>query len=219
MKDRFKLKHLDIILDESNKDIATLMVDILDYKNSLFGKAKFFVKNFSKLKVITTELENMDFESIPLNKNSHIKCPNSINEISYLQMLNLKGLIENETELSMSNYMANVIAIATYSENRSSLYKPDSKSFNLYIENLMNISMIDMIGLYTHILKDIEKTTKDWNERFMSVEVIDKDLEDAGGAGLSQFNVINTIKGICQDFNIDDEMAMYKSYSLVMTNS
>ena len=72
MKEKFKLKHLDIILDESNKDIATLMVDILDYKNSLFGKAKFFVKNFSKLKVITTELENMDFESIPLNKNSHI---------------------------------------------------------------------------------------------------------------------------------------------------
>jgi hypothetical protein len=219
MKEKFKLKHLDIVLAEGEKDIATLMVDILGYKNSIFGKAKFFVKNFLKIKVITSELENIDFNSIPLNEDSHIKRPNSINEISYLQMLNLKGLTQNENNLSMSNYMAKVIAISTYSENRVSLYKPDSKSFENYVENIMNVSMFDMIALYTWILNDIKVTSKEWEERFMSVEVVDNDLEKAGGAGLSQFNVLFTIINICKDFNVNDEDAMYKSYNLVMTNS
>lgn len=219
MKERFKLKHLDIVLDESNKGIATLMVDILGYKNSIFGKAKFFVKNFTKLKLIKDELENIDFESIPLNKDSHIKSTGSINEISYLAMLNLKALIENSDDSSMSNYIAKVIAISTYSENRESLYKQDSKSFKLYVENIMECNMLDMIALYVWILEDLKKTSKEWDERFMSVEVIDKDLENAGGSGLLQFNVINTIKGICKDFNVNDEEAMYKSYNLVMTNS
>ena len=219
MKDRFKLKHLDIILDEEKKDIAILMVDILGYKNSIFGKAKFFVKNFNKIKTVVAELENLDFETIPLNKDCHIKHTYSIDDISYLAMLNLKGMIDNSSDLSMSNYIANVIGIATYSENRFSKYKPDSKSFKSYVNSLMEINMFDMIGLYTHILKDLEETSKSWNERFMSVEVIDKDLENAGGSGLHQFNVVNTIKALCNDFNITNDEAMYTSYNLVMTNN
>jgi len=219
MKEKFKLRHLDILLDEENKDIAILMVDILGYKNSIFGKTKFFVKSFKKIKVITNELEDMDFENIPVNENSDIKKPNTINEIPYLAMLNLRGLVESKSELSISNYMARVIAISTYSENRTSLYKPDSKSFNHYVDSLMNTNMFDMLALYNWILKDIKKTSKEWDEQFMSVEVKDNYLENAGGAGLNQFNVINTIKGICEDFNVSDEEAMYKSYNLVMTNN
>lgn len=219
MIEKFKLKHFDIVSSEGEKDFATLMVDILGYKNSTFGKAKFFVKNFLKVKNLISDIEKIDFEKVELNENSHIKRPSSINDIPYLAMLNLKGLIENESELSMSNYMARVIAISTYSENRFSLYKPDSKSFNNYIENLLNVNMFDMVSLYTHILKDVEETSKEWNERFMSVEVVDSYLEAAGGSGLSQFNVINTIKSICEDFNVTDEDAMYKSYNIVMTNS
>ena len=83
MREKFKLKHLDIVLDEERKDIATLMVDILDYKNSIFGKAKFFVKNFLKIKTIVAELENLDFETIPLNKESHIKSADSIDDITH----------------------------------------------------------------------------------------------------------------------------------------
>ena len=219
MREKFKLRHLDIVLDEERKDIATLMVDILDYKNSIFGKTKFFVKNFLKIKTIVAELENLDFETIPLNKESHIKSADSIDDISYLAMLNLRGAIDNSSELSMSNYIANVISIATYGENRFSKYKPNSKSFKNYLDSVMNANMFDMIGLYMHILRDLESTSKEWNERFMSVEVIDKDLEAAGGAGLQQFNVVNTIKALCNDFNVTHDAAMYISYSLVMTNN
>ena len=219
MKEKFKLKHLDTILDKEKTDYATLMVDVLGYKNSRIGKAKFFVKNFLKMKKVLEDIEEVDFENIPLNERSHIKKSSSINDIPYLAMLNLRGMVENESSLSMSNYIAKIIAIATYSENRTSLYKPESKSFNNYVNNLMNVNLFDMIALYVHITKDLKKTSKEWDERFMSVEVKDEYLENAGGAGLAQFNVVNTIKGICQDFNITHDDAMYVSYSLVMTSA
>ena len=219
MKEKFKLKHLDTILDKEKTDYATLMVDVLGYKNSRIGKAKFFVKNFLKMKKVLEDIEEEDFENIPLNEKSHIKKSSSINDIPYLAMLNLRGMVENESSLSMSNYIAKIIAISTYSENRTSLYKPESKSFNHYVDNLMNVNLFDMIALYVRIKKDLKKTSKEWDERFMSVEVKDKYLDNAGGAGLAQFNVVNTIKGICQDFNITHDDAMYVSYNLVMTSA
>tara|TARA_B110000285_G_scaffold218295_1_gene267586 strand:+ start:323 stop:1060 length:738 start_codon:yes stop_codon:yes gene_type:complete len=219
MKEKFKLKHLDIILEDKKKDFATLMVDVLGYKNSIFGKAKFFVKNFLEMKKMLEDIEKVDFEKIPLNENSHIKKPSSINDIPYLAMLNLRGVVDNQSELSMANYIAKIIAIATYSENRSSLYKPESKSFNNYVNNLMNVSLFDMVALYVHITNDLKNTSKEWDERFMSVEIKDSYLENAGGEGLAQFNVVNTIKGLCNEFNVTHEEAMYISYSLVMTSA
>ena len=136
-----------------------------------------------------------------------------------MAMLNLRSVIDNSSELSMSNYISKVIAIATYSENRNSLYKPESKSFNNYVNNLMNVNLFDMIALYVHITNDLKKTSKEWDERFMSVEIKDSYLENAGGAGLAQFNVVNTIKGLCDDFNVTNDEAMYISYSLVMTSA
>ena len=53
----------------------------------------------------------------------------------------------------------------------------------------------------------------------MSVEVVDKNLASVGGDALHQFNVINTIKSICNDFNVSEKEAWHISYNLAMTNS
>ena len=53
----------------------------------------------------------------------------------------------------------------------------------------------------------------------LSVHVEDKDFEQAGGNRMSQFNVINTIKMLCRDFNCTDSEAWQKSYALSQTNS
>ena len=219
MKQKLKLKHLNFVLDEDKKNIADLMVDILGYKNSILGKAKFFASSYVKIKRLIHDVNSIDYTKIPLNENSHIKKPNTVNEISYLQMLNLKSLTETETNLSMSKYMAKVIGICTYKENRNSQYNPDSKSFKLYLENLLEINMFDMVALYNWILQDLKETSKKWDELFMSVYVEDKALQNAGGEALSQFNVINTILSTCNDFNLNDEEAMYKSYNLIMQTS
>lgn len=52
----------------------------------------------------------------------------------------------------------------------------------------------------------------------MSVQVIDKDLESVG-ADMSQFNVLNTIKSNCEDFNVSEKEAWGISYNLTMTNN
>jgi hypothetical protein len=52
----------------------------------------------------------------------------------------------------------------------------------------------------------------------MSVQVIDNDLESVGG-DLSQFNVINTVKSNCEDFNVSEKEAWGLSYNLTMTNN
>ena len=221
MIEKFKLKHLDILIEEDKTkvDLSPLMIDVLGYKNRLFGKIKWFVKNYTKVRDMVIQLQKMSHADIVVNEDSHIKKPITVDHIPYVAMLELQSFVNNGGELSMSNHMAKIISIVTYDENRFSDYKSDSKSFKDYENIILNTNLFDMIGLYNWILKDLEDTNKAWQDRFFSVEVIDKDLEKAGGADLSQFNVINTIKSICNDFNCDEKQAWLKSYYLVQTNS
>jgi hypothetical protein len=221
MRERFKLRHLNILTeeDESKRDLATLMSDILDFKNSFFGKTKWFVKNFTRIRRIVDNVNEIDYSTIVLNENSPIKKPNSVNDISYLAMLDLQRMISQDYDGDMAEYIAKIISIATHDLNRISKYSNDSLSNKRLQEVILNQSLFDMIGLYNWILKDLETSSKGWEKLFMSVEVIDKDLESVGGASLSQFNVINTIKSNCQDFNVSEKEAWDMSYNLTMTNN
>ena len=221
MREKFKLKHLNILTeeDESKRDLSILMVDILDYKNSIFGKVKWFVKNFVKIKSIVEEVNAIDYTTIELNEDSSIKRPGSINDISYLAMLDLQRIISQDSYGDISEHIAKVISIATHDENRFTKYYDNSKLSNNSFQNmLLEQPMFDMIAIYNWILKEIEKTSKEWEELFMSVQVIDNDLESVGG-DLSQFNVINTVKSNCEDFNVSEKEAWGLSYNLTMTNN
>ncbi len=220
MKEKFKLKHLNVLTeDESKQDLSILMIDILDYKNSFFGKTKWFVKNFLKIKKISKNISEIDYETITLNEKSHIIKPNSVNEISYSAMLDLQQIISNGSNLGEAEHIARVISIVTHDLNRLSKYSHGSKENKRYQEQLLETSLFDMIGLYNWILKDLKDTSLVWEKLFLSVEVVDKDLEAVGGSVLSQFNVINTIKSICLDFNVTEKEAWNSSYNLVMTNN
>jgi len=221
MREKFKLKHLNILTeeDESKRDLSILMVDILDYKNSIFGKVKWFVKNFVKIKSIVEEVNAIDYTTIELNEDSSIKRPGSINDISYLAMLDLQRIISQDSYGDISEHIAKVISIATHDENRFTKYYDNSKLSNNSFQNmLLEQPMFDMIAIYNWILKEIEKTSKEWEELFMSVQVIDNDLESVGG-DLSQFNVINTVKSNCEDFNVSEKESWGLSYNLTMTNN
>jgi len=221
MKDKFKLKHLDVLIEEdkSKQDLALLMREIMGYKNSFFGKTKHFVKCFVQMKKLVVDIEKIDYDSIKLNEKSHINKPVSVDHICYSAMLNLQSFSQNENDLTMASHMAKVIAIATYEENKESDYKADSNSFNAYNKAILECNMFDMVGLYNWIIKDLELTSTQWQERFHSVEITDQDLLRAGGENLKQFNVINTIKTICSDFNCEESQAWRKSYYLIQSNS
>ena len=220
MKPFFKLKHLDILIDDNNKkDVAKLMVEVLGYKNSIFFKAKHFVKNFIIIRDMMLDISKTDYSKIEVNKNSPIKKQDSINFICYSAMLELQHLVNSTETSDMSKHIAKVIAISTFEKNRLSDYDSSSVYFKNHFDNILNQPILDMIGLYNFILEDIKITSKHWEDLFFSVEVTDKDYEAAGGAAMSQFNVITTIKNTCADFNCEEKQAWLKSYYLVQNNS
>ena len=220
MKEKFKLRHLDVFVTESkDRDLSILMRDVLGYKNSFFNKWKWFIKNFNKIQSIVKEIEEINYEDIKINKESVVKVPVNIDHISYMAMLELQGALSRPNDLNLSEHIAKVISTCTYEENRLSEFSSLSKSFKNYQEFILNQPMFDMIGLFNWIKESAEKSSEEWQKRFLSVKVTDKYLDDNGGEGLNQFNVINTIKSTCRDFNVSEKEAWQISYNLIQSNS
>ena len=221
MKHKLKLKHIDVLaeVDESKRDLSSLMLDVFDWKYTFFGKKKKFLDLAKKSHDLAVEVSQMDYKEIEVNENSHIVKPGNIDAISYLAMLDLIAEKSKGYEESLALHIASVNAIATYEENKVSKYSIASKSFERYRDSLLDQNMFDMIGLFNWVTESLSVSSKNWNERFMSVEVRDKYLDSVGGSALNQFNVVNTIKSICNDFNVSEKDAWYISYNLVMTNN
>ena len=221
MVNTFKLKHLDQVVEDDSKkwDILSLMIDVLNYKKSFFRRKAHLRNTFSTMTRIIKEVRSREHTTYKLNENSPINNPNSIDEISYLAMLNLQGAIRQDNDSSISQYITNVISIVSYTATTGNDYKPDSEDFINFKESLMEQPMSDMIGLYNWVLEDFKKSNKEWGDRFFSVEVVDKDYDRAGGQELSQFNVINTVKSLCADFNTPEKDVWNFSYAMVMTNN
>ena len=68
-------------------------------------------------------------------------------------------------------------------------------------------------------MNSIAESAKMWSERFLSVEVLDADYEQANGSRMAQFSVILSVKAMCKEFNIPFKDAWQLSYNLVQTNS
>lgn len=221
MINAFKLKHLDFVVeDEPLKwNVPKLMVEILNYKKSFFRKKAHFLNTFKTMMRIIKEVRRREHTTYKLNEDSPINSPDSVDEISYLAMLNLQGAIKQDSDSSIAQYISNVISIVTYTSTTGNDYKPDSEDFLNFKESIKEEPMSDMIGLYNWILEDFKRSNKDWGDRFFSVEVVDKDYDRAGGQELSQFNVINTVKTLCADFNTPEKDVWNFSYAMVMTNS
>jgi len=221
MIDKLKLKHVDVLaeVDESKRDLSSLMLDVFDWKYTFFGRKKKFLDLAKKSHDLAIEVSKVDYKEMKVNENSHILKPGNIDAISYLSMLDLLGAKSQGSKDSLALHIANVNAIATYEENKTPKYTMGSKSFERYRDSLLELNLFDMVGLFNWVIESLETSAKSWNERFMSVEVKDKNLESVGGSALHQFNVVNTIKGICKDFNIGEKDAWYISYNLVMTNN
>lgn len=221
MINAFKLKHLDFVVeDEPLKwNVPKLMVEILNYKKSFFRKKAHFLNTFKTMMRIIKEVRRREHTTYKLNEDSPINSPDSVDEISYLAMLNLQGAIKQDSDSSIAQYISNVISIVTYTSTTGNDYKPDSEDFLNFKESIKEESMSDMIGLYNWTLEDFKRSNKDWGDRFFSVEVVDKDYDRAGGQELSQFNVINTVKTLCADFNTPEKDVWNFSYAMVMTNS
>lgn len=219
MLDKLKLKHLEALLKD-RIDYASLMVDIYGYKNNWLGKKLMFFKLFSKTYDLIEKVKEINPKNIKLDPVScKIKYPENIDTITFAAMMEIHALMDSETDRDIGDLMAEQIALACYSENNEGKFDRDTIAFQNFKRLIEDSPAISMIGLYNHIYKQIVDSSLMWEERFLSVEVEDKDYENAGGHRMKQFNVLSTIKDICADFNVNYDEAWQVSYALTQTNS
>jgi hypothetical protein len=76
-----------------------------------------------------------------------------------------------------------------------------------------------MLTLYRLIERQLEASAKLWNNRFFAVEIADGDMAEAGAERSKPFNVVNTLKKICTDFNVPVKEAWQVQYALVQTST
>lgn len=213
----FKLKHLDSIAKE-NVDYLRLLIEVGGYENTWFNRHFGIVRMTREVSKIVYTIQNLDPKKLKYEQDCIIKNP-QIDNIPFIARLELTSLIQNNSEENMITIMSSIIAITTYYENVGKDFDIESTSYLKYKSRIENESAIYMIGLYNTIMEDLDESDKGWHERFLSVQVEDEEYEMAGGARMNQFNVINTIKSTCQDFNIGYKEAWQMSYIIVQSNS
>jgi len=215
-----KLKHLHLMsqVDPNYKDIMT---EVVGYKNNWFSRKWKFVSQFKVAYLLTQEMRNIDPAKLEWQEETcPIQKPTNVDFISFQAMMELQALFgEGANEDNMLQVIRDSIAIVCYSDNHEGDYKSDGEEFQNFKKDILNYSFKEMFGLYNWIVMDTQRSVDDWNDRFFSVEVKDNDYHQAGGDRMGQFNVIQTIKGICEDFNLPFDEAWQMSYNLVQTNS
>jgi len=212
---------LSDIDDISNGEInlEKIVVEVFGFKKRVIG-SKYVLRNKIKQALVLIDSVNkIDISKINPNGNSGIKMPKSVDFITFRAMMELQAFLSNPREGSLSDKIAKTIAIVCFSENYSGKYSSNDFRFKWFISKIKNSDLIDTMGIYNWIEEQIKESTKTWEERFMSVKVEDKDYERAGGSAMAQFNIVNTIKRLCNDFNVDYESAWQLSYNLTQTNS
>ena len=198
-----------------------IMTEVVGYKNNWWSRKWKFIKQFKTAFSLTQEMRGIDPNNLTWNEETcPIKKPANVDYISFQAMMELQALFGSAPkEDQLLEVVSQSIAIVCYQENNKGDYKSDGDEFKKFKNQILNHSFIEMFGLYNWIVKDTQRSVDDWNERFFSVEVLDPDWDQAGGSRMSQFNVINSIKSICEDFNLPYEKAWQISYQMVQTNS
>jgi hypothetical protein len=214
-----KLKHLSIV-GASKVDWAQAMLDIVGYKNNWLLRKYFFVKHFTQVFGMVEEIRKIDVSTVEWSEDCSIHKPVNIDFICFQAMMELQALLDGGLEeYELSNNISKVIAISCFQACHSVDYSSDGEEFKQFQSHILDQPFVEMFGLYNWIIESINESTRLWSERFLSVEVLDQDYEQAGGDRMSQFNVTLSIKSICKEFNLPFKEAWLVSYNLVQSNS
>jgi hypothetical protein len=213
-----KLKHLGLVSAEK-LDYAEVMTQLVGYTNNWFTRKFNFYIKFNKAYELVNKIRQISPTEVELQPDCNIKLPKNIDNISFRAMMELQHLINNGAEENITEVITSIITISCYQSNNLGKYESDSDSFRAFKERISNEPVLDMLGLYNWINESLKESSLIWEERFLSVYVEDREYQIAAGERMNQFNVINSIKSICAEFNIPFEEAWQMSYALVQTSS
>jgi len=214
---KIKLKHLDLLMQEKI-DYAFFMKEF-GYKNRFFKRKSYFKKAAQETYDFIELVKGIEPKRIGLNPDCDIKYPENIDSISFEAMMTVISYMNSSENRSIAESMGMVIAIICYSENCKGDFNMSGFRFKSFKARVLGSLAFDMIGLFNHLDKKLVESSEFWEKRFLEVEVSDEDYTNAGGGRMNSFNVVNTIKGICKDFNYTEKEAWKVPYALTQTNS
>lgn len=220
MIEKIKFKHLQGIVD-GKVDYPAIMTEVCGYNNNWLGRKWVFIWKFKEAHSLIKQIEKIEPKKVKYKEECNIKHPRSVDNISFRAMMEAQALLGNPGDRNITELMAQLIAITCFEANTHKSYKYDSDShrFANFKNRILESSMIEMLGLYNWIIDALDRSRTFWDTKFYDVHVEDRDFELAGGSTMNNFNVILTLKGICQDFNVTIDEAWYQSYAIVQTNN
>lgn len=215
-----RLKHLDLLLTPE-PDYAKAMTEVYGYSNNWFTRKWNFIRKFKTAYVMVNTLRGVDPKDLKITEDCPIIMPPNVDFISFQAMMEIQAHLNNGIdETKPSKQIAKAIAIVCFQSHFDlEKYDSDSVRFKEFEEWILNQNYLKIFPVFIWITDRLKESADMWNERFYSVEVEDEDYQQAGGGRMTQFNVITTIKALCEDFNVNYIDAWQISYNFVQTNS
>jgi len=214
-----RLRDLDTI--SGDKVISEeIMRDVVGFKKYWFFKKALFRVAASRAMDLIGKARETDISKLGYNEKGRIKKPDHIDHIAFQAMMQLENIISNSNmESNMVDTMTLVIATACYQKNINEHFDSDGEEFSNFRKQILDESMYDMVGLFNHICGEYGDSQLKWKKLFMSVEIPNAEMEEAGAGRMNQFRVLTTIKTMCDEFNCSYDEAWQMSYELTQTNS
>ncbi len=218
MIEKIKLKHLDLFTSDT-ADHAAIMKEVIGLKGNKINKLIKFRKAFKEANELFHKVSEIDISKTEPPKDYDIKLPKNIDDIPFIARMELESITTKMDQGDLTDNIASVVAIACFNSNYKIDFNVDLRVFNSFRKEILNRPLIEIIGLFNWIKKDIKRSNELWEKKFREVDPTDPDYIQAGGQMLSRFNVINTIKAICEEFNVSYHKAWHIPYIVVQTNS
>lgn len=206
-------------LSREEVDYSTILREVLKVKKVRWYHTIYFIRTFKKLSLEIEKLRDINPKNVEEHPDCRIKRPDSIDMIAYGAMTELQVLFQNPGTKEIGELMTEAIALVCYESHTKKPFDSDTEDFKKFKNYVADSDLIHMFGLHAWIDKQINASIEKWNGLFLSVKVEDKDWDNAGGAMMEKFYILNTIKKICVDFNVSYYDALKFPYALVQANS
>jgi len=213
-----ELKFLTL-LSQEKVDYQVLLQERLGFTKARWYHTMYFIRSFNKLAKEVEVLRNLDPKKVEESEDCRVKRPDSIETISYGAMVELQILFQNPGEKEIGDLIADSISISCFEFHTKKEFDSDSEDYKVFRKFIEESDVVHMLGLYNWIDKQITDSSEKWDRLFKNVQVFDEDWDNAGGAMMDKFNVLNTIKKTCSSFNLDYYKSLQLPYGLVQANS
>lgn len=210
------------------KFLTLLSEEQIDYKLLLQKKLRrtklrwyhtfLFLRTLSKLHKEIEVLRKLDPLKVEYSNECSVIKPDSIDLISYGAMIELQTLLQNPGDREVGDLIIEQIAISCYESHTKQKFDSDSEEFSNFRDFISEQDIVHMLGLHNWIHNQTQESIEKWNGLFEEVRVFDKDWDNAGGAQMKKFDVLNTIRKTCEAFNVNYYEALQMPYGLTQAN-